>query len=125
MTTQEVANRLVELCREGKWEQAYQELFSPEFLSIEPEGAPWGTVKGFDAMAKKAKEWDNMVEEFHSSEITDPVVAENFFSLAMKSKVTMKGHQAPVNMDEVIVYNVIDGKVVSEQYFYTPIPELT
>ncbi len=124
MTTQEVANRLVELCREGKWEQVYQELFSPEIRSIEPEGAPWGTVKGFDAIAKKAKEWESMVEEFHSSEISDPIVAENFFAITMKSKVTLKGQSESMDMDEVCVYKVADGKVVSEQFFYTPMPEL-
>ncbi|MEP5610983.1 MAG: SnoaL-like domain-containing protein [Cyclobacteriaceae bacterium] len=123
MTTQEVANRLVELCRESKWEEVFKELYSPEIVSIEPEGASWGTVKGFDALAKKGEEWQKMVEEFHSMEISNPIVAENFFSLTMKSKVTMKGQTEPINMDEVCVYNVVDGKVVSEQFFYTPLPE--
>lgn len=123
MTTQEVANRLVELCREGKWEEVYKELFSPDVLSIEPEGTPWGTVKGLEALGKKAKEWEEMIEEFHSAEISDPIVAENFFAITMKSKVTMKGQSEPMNMDEVCVYNVVDGKVVSEQFFYTPAPE--
>lgn len=123
MTTQEIANRLVELSREGKWEQIYQELFSEEIVSIEPDGGPWGKVQGFEALAKKAKEWENMVEEFHSMEISDPIVAENFFSCTMKSKVTMKGTSEPINMDEICVYNVKDGKVVSEQFFYTPMPQ--
>ncbi len=123
MTTQEVANRLVELSRESKWEEIYQELFSPEIVSIEPKGGPWGTVKGFEAIAKKAKEWETMVEEFHSMEVSDPIVAENFFALTMKSKVTMKGQTEPTDMDEICLYNVVDGKVVSEQFFYTPQPE--
>ncbi|MEP0984071.1 nuclear transport factor 2 family protein [Ekhidna sp.] len=124
MTTQEVANRLVELCREGKFEQVFQELYSPEIVSIEPEGAPWGTVQGFEAIANKGKEWNEMVTEFHSSEISEPIVAENFFSITMKSKVTMKGMDQPINMDEVCLYEVNNGKVVKEQFFYTPIPEL-
>lgn len=124
MTTQEVANRLVELCREGKFEQVFQELYSPEIVSIEPEGAPWGTQQGFEALAKKGQEWNEMVTEFHSSEISDPLVAENFFTITMKSKVTMKGMDHPIDMDEVCVYRVVDGKVVTEQFFYTPMPEL-
>ncbi|WP_462251900.1 SnoaL-like domain-containing protein [Ekhidna sp.] len=124
MTTQEVANRLVELCREGKFEQVFQELYSPEIVSIEPDGGPWGTMKGFEALEKKAKEWHDMVTEFHSSEISDPLVAENFFTMTMKSKVTMKGMDHPIDMDEVCVYRVADGKVVTEQFFYTPMPEL-
>ena len=58
---------------------------SQDIKSIEPEGATWGTVQGFDAIAKKGQEWQEMVAEFHSSEISDPIVAENFFSITMKS----------------------------------------
>lgn len=124
MTTQEVANRLVQLCREGKYQECINELYSPEIVSIEPEGGPWDTrVQGFDALAQKGKEWEAMVETFHSGEISDPIVAENFFSITMKSKVTMKGMDHPINMDEVCVYEVNNGKVVKEQFFYTPMPQ--
>ena len=51
-------------------------------------------------------------------------MAENFFTMTMKSKVTMKGMDHPIDMDEVCVYRVADGKVVTEQFFYTPMPEL-
>ena len=123
MTTQEVATEMVALCRAGKWEECIQKFYSPDIKSIEPEGATWGTVQGFDAIAKKGQEWQEMVAEFHSSEISDPIVAENFFSITMKSKVTMKGMDQPINMDEVCVYEVKNGKVVKEQFFYTPMPE--
>lgn len=123
MSTEQVAKKLVALCREGKFEEAIRELYSPEIVSIEPEGAPWGTVTGFDAIAQKGKEWNEMVSEFHSSEISDPLVAENFFSITMKSRVTLKGMEHPMDMDEVCVYRVEDGKVVTEQFFYTPMPQ--
>lgn len=123
MSTEEVAKKLVTLCREGKFEQVIQELYSPEIVSIEPDGAPWGTVKGFDAIAQKGKEWNEMVAEFHSGEVSDPLVAENFFTITMKSKVTMKGMNQPMDMDEVCVYEVNEGKVVKEQFFYTPMPQ--
>lgn len=122
MTTTEVANRLVELCRDNKWEQCIQELYSPEILSIEPEGSTLGTVQGLEAIAQKAKQWEGMIEQFHSGEISDPIVAENFFSITMKSKVTMKGMSESMDMDEVCVYRVDNGKVVTEQFFYTPLP---
>lgn len=121
MTTDEIAKRLVELCREGKYEQVFQELYSPEIVSIEPEGGTWGTVKGFEALAEKAKKWQEMVEEVISGEISDPIVADNFFSCTMKTKVKMQGEI--VNMDEVCVYKVENEKVVSEQFFYTPLPQ--
>jgi hypothetical protein len=41
MTTTEIAERLVALCRENKYEQAQTELYSDDAVSIEPEGSPW------------------------------------------------------------------------------------
>lgn len=112
------------LCRQGKYEQVYQELFSPEIESIEPEGGPWDSkVKGLEALAKKGQMWQEMVEEIHSTEISDPIVAENFFACTMKMKVTLKGMPGPIDMDEVCVYRVENGKVMSEQFFYTPEPQ--
>ena len=108
----------------GKWEECIQKFYSPTIISREPEGGMWGEVQGLDAIAQKGKDWEAMVEEFHSSEISDPVVAENFFSISMKSKVTMKGMDQPINMDEICVYEVVDGKVVKEQFFYTPMPQM-
>ena len=119
MTTQEIADRLVALCREGKYDQVYQELYSEDAWSIEPEGNPFGTSKGMEAMKEKGKQWNEMVETFHSGSLSDPVVAADHFSIAWFSKITMKGQTEPVDMDEIAVYRVADGKVVSEQFFYT------
>ena len=60
MNTASVANRLVELCREGKFEQAYDELFAKNAENIEmpsmSEG-PLGNAKGLDAIRAKGKAW--------------------------------------------------------------------
>ena len=118
MTTEEVAKQLVKLCREGKFEECVKTLYSPEVISIEPDGSILeNRVQGFEAMTKKGEEWNAMIEEFHSSEISDPLVAENFFSITMKSNVTLKGMNEPMDMDEVCVYQVENGKVVTEQFF--------
>ena len=52
MNTEQVARRLVELCREGKGQQAQDELYSKDAVSIEMEGLPPGApgnAKGIDA----------------------------------------------------------------------------
>jgi hypothetical protein len=118
MTTQEVATRLVELCREGQYMEAAQELYSPHIISIEPDGTPHPKVQGMEAIAKKGEAWRKMVDEIQSSFISDPIVAENFFSVTMKSTVRMKD-QSVINMEELCVYTVADGKVVQDQFFYS------
>jgi len=119
MTTQEVATRLVELCRANKHQQAIEELYHPEIISVEPEGSPFGTIQGLAAIAEKGKQYEAMVESFNSSSVSDPIVAENFFSCNMLSNVNMKGVPVPVDMDEICVYTVKEGKIVKEQFFYT------
>ena len=122
MTTEEIANQLVNLCREGKFEEVYKTLYSPEIKSIEPADGTWDTVQGMEGLQKKGEQWQLMVKEFHSSEVSDPIVAGNFFSCVMKTELTMNGMEERINMDEVCVYKVENEKVVSEQFFYTPLP---
>jgi hypothetical protein len=119
MTTQEVANRLVELCREGKYEQAVKELYSPEIVSVEAEGSPHRIVKGLEAIAKKGERFESKIEKMNSSTVTDPIVAENFFSCGMYMNMVMKGMPHAIDMDEVCVYTVSNGKIVREEFFYT------
>lgn len=123
MTTQEVANRLVSLCREGKHEQVVKELYAPNIVSIEPEGAPNRIVEGLEAIIAKGEQFDSRIEKVNSSFISDPVVADNFFSCSMLMNVNMKGVPVPVDMNEICLYTVNDGKIVQEQFFYTPLSQ--
>ena len=118
MTTQEIANRLVEICRTGQYETAYQELYHPDIVSIEPDGAPNPVIKGMAGIIKKGQEWAAMVEEVHSGIVSDPVVADNHFSCVMETDITFKG-RGRSKLSEVCVYEVQDGKIVKEQFFYT------
>jgi hypothetical protein len=120
MSTEAIAKRLVELCREGKYEQAQRELYAKDAVSIEPEGLPPGmpvNVKGLEAIHEKTRHFQAAVEEVHSSRVSDPVVAGNWFSCEMTLDVTMKEAGRRV-MSEICVYHVKDGKVDREQFFY-------
>ncbi len=117
MTTTEVAHRLVALCREGQFEQAVAELYAPNVVSIEPEGAPNHRVQGLDQIRKKGAEFDASMEVLHEIRVSDPVISNDHFSIAMWLDATMKG-VGRVPMDEICVYGVENGKITSEQFFY-------
>ncbi|MEM9078503.1 MAG: nuclear transport factor 2 family protein [Bacteroidota bacterium] len=119
MTTQEVANTLVNYCRQGQFDQAMHELYAPNIESIEPKGAPMERVAGFDEVVKKAEFFNNMVAEFHGNEVSDPIVADNFFSCRMKMDATFK-EGGRHSMEEICLYQVENGKIVKEEFFYTP-----
>ncbi len=120
MTTQEVANRFMELSKEGKFDEIQKELYSEDCESIEPEsGAGEGltNAKGMEAIKEKGKKFNDSIEEMHGGYTGEPIVAGNFFSVAMGMDVTMKG-TGRMKMDEICVYEVKDGKIIKEQFFF-------
>jgi hypothetical protein len=117
MTPIEVAQRLVELCRQGAYETAQSELYAAEAVSIEPEGSPTPTVKGIEAIAAKGKHFAETFE-VHGGTVSDAVVAGPFFSLSMAIDATPRAGGPRFKMEEICVYEVRDGKIVREQFFY-------
>lgn len=117
MTTTEVADRFFALSQEGKFEQILDELYADDVRSVEPEGSHWQNVQGLDKVREKAVQWQSMVEEMHDGYTHKPQVASNYFVCIMGMDVTMKG-AARKKMDEVALYEVRDGKIVLEQFFF-------
>jgi ketosteroid isomerase-like protein len=118
MTTQEVANRFNELAQTGQWDQIQDELYADNAVSIEPAHAPGlQSVEGIAAIKEKGRQFQQMVEEMHGGYSGAPTVAGNHFSVAMGMDVTMRG-MGRMNMDEICVYEVKDGKIVKEQFFF-------
>jgi hypothetical protein len=118
MTTQDIATRLVDLCRNGKIEEAKEELFAQDIISIEPyEGLLPKETKGMDAIRKKAALFVSHVEDFFGSTISEPIIAGDYFSLAWNTDLQMKGEARKTN-SELCVYKVKEGKIISEQFFY-------
>lgn len=117
MKTEDIAQRLVTLCRDAKWEAAQRELYSDDAVSIEPFETPafQKETKGRAALIEKGKKFDEMVETMHALNVSDPIVATNSFACVMQMDVTMKG-QGRMNMAELCVYEVKDGKIVSERF---------
>lgn len=118
MKTEEIARRLVALSREQKWETAQKELYAQNAVSIEPHETPAFAkeTKGLPAILEKGKKWGGMIEKTHSISVSDPIVAANAFACTMRFDLTMKG-QGRMQMEEVCVYDVKDGKIVTERFF--------
>jgi limonene-1,2-epoxide hydrolase len=117
MTTEEIAKRLVTLCREAKWEAAQKELYADHAVSIEPYPTPAfeKETRGLAAIIEKGHKFDAMVETMHTLTVSDPLVATDSFACTMRMDVTMKG-QGRMDMRELCVYEVKNGKIVSEQF---------
>jgi len=120
MTTQEVADKLVHLCREAKFDEAVRALYSKDIVSVEP-GAPPGQsreAKGIEAVKAKGEWWVNN-HEIHSSSVEGPLVAGPQFAVKFVLDVTFKPEKRRFTMEEIGLYKVADGKIVHEEFFYS------
>ncbi len=117
MNVEQIANQLVSYCRTGQYEQAHQELYAETAVSIEPDFAPRPRTEGMEGIRAKGQAWAEMVQEVHNSQVSDPICAGNHFSVTMITDATFKegGRQ---QIAEVCVYEVQNGKIVKEQFFY-------
>src|SRR6516164_7831702 len=112
MTTKEIANRLVEMCRNGQVEEAKEELFANDIVSLEPrEGLRPKETKGMGAIRKKAGLFVSKAENFYGNIISDPIVAGDYFSVAWESDLQMKG-EARKTGSEICVYKTSAGKII-------------
>src|ERR1700761_5570777 len=114
MKTEQLAHEVVNLIREGKNKQAKELFYADNIVSIEGNGYK---VEGIDAIHQKSADWAAQVAEVHSASVSEPLVAANHFALNIKMDISYKnGHRAV--MDEIAVYEVEDGKIVFEQFFF-------
>jgi hypothetical protein len=120
MTTHEVADKLVKLCSEGKFQEATKALYSLDIVSMEAGAPPGGSreTKGLPAVAAKG-EWWAANHEVHSASVEGPLVAGSHFSVVFKLDVTFKPQAKRFQMEEVALYKVADGKIVYEEFFYS------
>ena len=113
-----MASRLAALCRQGKFEEAQRELFADDAISIEPHASPGfeKETKGLDAIIAKGKKFEETTENLHEVMISDPLVAGNSIVFKLTMVITMKGRPKET-WEELCLYQVKDGKIISEQFF--------
>jgi hypothetical protein len=90
-------------------------------VSIEPPGSPDERTHGIEEKRKKEAGFNETVEEWHAASVSEPLVADNFFSVTMGMDITMKG-AGRIKMNEVCVFGVENGKINREHFYYTPEP---
>ncbi|MFN3523305.1 MAG: SnoaL-like domain-containing protein [Phenylobacterium sp.] len=117
MSTQEIANDLVALCKEGKFDEAGEKYWADDVLSVEAAPGDMAEVRGKDAVRGKG-EWWNANHEIHSTEVEGPYVNGDQFVVRFKMDLTQKASGQRMSMDEVGVYTVKDGKIAEERFFY-------
>jgi ketosteroid isomerase-like protein len=119
MSVNEIANRYVALCKEGRFEACLDELFAKDAVSVEAF-APPGTDRVATGIAalKGKSEWWNKNHEVHKAEVAGPYPNGDRFAVRFTFDVTNKPSGKRFTMDEVGLFTVENGKITREEFFY-------
>ena len=118
LTIKEVAARFNELAQQEKWFEIQDELFADNVKSIEPSTAKYlPNAEGKLAVRKKGEDWVKRVEAAHKRYTSEPMVAANHFVIRRDIDITVRD-LGRIQFNELILYEVSKGKIISEQFFY-------
>jgi hypothetical protein len=120
MTALEVGKKYVALCRDGKYDECIDILFSNDAQSVEAMAPQGGerTAKGLDAIHAKGKWWtDNHI--VHKAEVDGPYPHGDRFAVRFVFDFTDKPSQKRMTMGEIGLFTVENDKITREEFFYT------
>ena len=119
MTTLEVGKKLVELCKQGKNQEAMETLYSPDIVSV--EAAPMANfpaeARGREAVFAKGKWWYEN-HTVHSATTEGPWPHGDRFAVKFAYDVTNKPSNQRFQMEEIALFTVKNGMIVREEFFY-------
>lgn len=118
MNTQDIANDLVALCKQGRFEEAGEKYWAEDIVSIEAMPGDMHEMRGKQAVRGKGDWWTKNTE-VHSVEVDGPYVNGDQFVVHYKMDVTPKQNGGRQIMDEVGVYTVRGDKIAEERFFAT------
>ena len=110
-----IAERLVALCREQKFVEAYRELYGEEAESIDPQFSLMPPARGLITLIEREKQFLAKAT-IHKVEVSEPLIAGNHFAVRiyMDFNIEERGNKV---VDELAVYHVKGGKIVRQQFF--------
>lgn len=120
-TLLKVANALVDHCRNETEAEGLNTLYADDAVSVEalPMGEMGPETAGLDGIRGKHAWWEEQ-NETKTHSVTGPFLHGNDrFSLIFDAEITEKATGNTVQMKEVAVYTVANGKIVREEFYYS------
>ena len=117
MSSQEVAEKVVELVRQQAWYKALDTLYDKDIVSVEASASEGESAekRGIDQVRGKIDWWLNAME-VHSFTAKGPFVAHDRFVVQYDADVTEKNSKKRFQLSEVGVYTVKNGKIIREEF---------
>ena len=117
----EIGTALVRLANEGKDSEVVDRYYDEKIVSIEGSGSEEmpARIEGIEAIRGKHAWWYEN-NDVHSTKATGPFCGhrDDQFVVEFEMDVTDKASGERVQMKEVGLYTVANGKIVQEEYLY-------
>ncbi len=117
MSLKTVADRFVELCRQGKNFDVMRTMYAPDIVSVEGDGKE---TAGQRPVIKKSEDW-GADKEFHAETVAGPFyngATPDQFAVYFTFDITPRATGKRITLEEVGVYTVKGDKITREQFFY-------
>jgi ketosteroid isomerase-like protein len=120
-TTTEIAQKLVSHCQNHTEAEGLDSLYATDAVSVEAMGPPGMDLvtKGVDGIKGKHAWWNESFE-VHGGDIDGPYINGDTFSVIFEIDATEKASGQRMQMREVAIYHVADGKIVKEEFLAKP-----
>ncbi|MBN8646239.1 MAG: nuclear transport factor 2 family protein [Planctomycetes bacterium] len=116
LSPMEVGTNVVRMFNAGQWADIEEMFWSPKVVSIEGFGVSMGW-HGVKAVRAKGDEWMR-THRIHSASAEGPYVGATGFAVKFTMDVEDTASGKRMNMVEVGVYSVLNGKIVQEEFMY-------
>jgi hypothetical protein len=114
METAEIGRQLIALLRTQDFIKAYNDLFSDDAESIDPLDPQAKTTTGLQQLIEKERQFLSKADIL-ALEVSDAIYAGEYFSVALS--MDFKINDINMCVDEICVYHVRQGKIISQQFF--------
>ena len=120
MSVKEIGHKLVQFCQAGENLASVDTLYADDIESVEAIETPGfaRVTRGKPAVRAKNVKWGDE-HEIHEASVAGPYFhGEDRFAVRFQYDVTNKASGRRMQMDEVALFTVENGKVVKEEFFY-------
>jgi hypothetical protein len=117
MSIKDTAHAFTDLLKAGDHTGAAERFNAPDIVSLEAMEGPMAVCRGRDEVKRKS-DWWSANHEIHDATAEGPFINGDQFAVRFTMDVTAKESGQRMQMTEIGLYTVRDGKIAEERFYY-------
>lgn len=113
-TVTSISENLIELLKKQEFIKAYEELFSQEAESIDPLYSASISSKGLKSLIERETAFLTRAK-INKVDVSEPIHCGTYFTFKLSMNFSIEGKEH--NLEELCIYKVSQGKIISQQFF--------